>query len=220
MFVIDTIPLFIYITDSWYRYRFKIEGFMHKKSTISEIMSLLSNPIIPGGIRSYLSVCGTPGCRCKDKKDPKKHGPYNKLSYSVGGKSSSMFIKTINLSEAENMVGNFKRIKELLNILALENIDILRTNNFDISSLPIINNPDLSIKNTDVSIKIFKEKAELRNKVILSNKGKIRDLEKSRIEWKDKAINRKSELENLKNEILILKRDDLIQKKKTAEKNP
>ena len=179
---------------------------MPTKSPINEIMSLLSNPIIPGGIKSYLSVCGTPGCRCKDEKDPKKHGPYNKLSYSVAGKSSSMFIKTINLSEAENMASNFKRIKELINILALENIGTLRKNNFDISSLPVINNPDLSTKSTDVSIKKFKEKAELHNKVILSNKGKIRDLEKSRKEWKEKAINRKSEIKNLNNEILIQKK--------------
>lgn len=206
MFVIDFIPLFVYITDILIRYRLKKEGFMLKKSTINEILSLLSNPIIPGGIKSYLNICGTPGCRCKDKKDPKKHGPYNKLSYSVAGKSSTMFIKTIHLSEAENMVGNFKRIKELVNILALENVDTLRKNNFDISSLPIINNPDLSIKYTDVSIKKLKEKAELRNKVILSDKGKIRDLEKSRNEWKEKAINRKSEMENFKNELLIQKK--------------
>ena len=104
------------------------------------------------------------------------------------------------------MASNFKRIKELINILALENIGTLRKNNFDISSLPVINNPDLSTKSTDVSIKKFKEKAELHNKVILSNKGKIRDLEKSRKEWKEKAINRKSEIKNLNNEILIQKK--------------
>lgn len=193
---------------------------MIKKTTLSEIMSLLSNPVIPGGIKSYLNICGTPGCKCKDKKNPKKHGPYNKLSYSVAGKSSSMFIKTINLSEAENMVTNFKRIKELVNILALENIHILRQNNFDIESLSTLIDSTSLIEKIDVYDKKLDEKAQARTKVLISNKGKIRDLEKSRNDWKQKAIERKSTNDKLKKEIQIMKRDTEDQKKKIETTSP
>ena len=36
----------------------------------------------PGSISEQYNVCGTPGCRCKDKKNPQKHGPYYQLSFT------------------------------------------------------------------------------------------------------------------------------------------
>jgi hypothetical protein len=39
-------------------------------------------PMNPGSIGKQWNVCGTPGCRCKDPKDPRKHRPYYQFSYT------------------------------------------------------------------------------------------------------------------------------------------
>jgi len=56
-------------------------------------------PMLPGSLSEQWNVCGTPQCRCKDPEKPVKHGPYYQLSFTVGGKSSTMFIKKEDLPE-------------------------------------------------------------------------------------------------------------------------
>ncbi len=67
----------------------------------------------PGSISKQYNVCGKKGCKCKDKDNPQKHGPYYQLSYSIRGKSSSVFIKEENLIEAVKRIDNYKKFKEL-----------------------------------------------------------------------------------------------------------
>ena len=47
----------------------------------------------PGSINTQMTVCGRKGCRCQDKTNPQKHGPYYQLSYVHQGKSSTQFIQ-------------------------------------------------------------------------------------------------------------------------------
>jgi len=70
-------------------------------------------PMLPGGITEQWNVCGRPGCRCKDPDNPRKHGPYFQLSFTVGGKSSSMFIKREHIAAARRCVRNYARFKTL-----------------------------------------------------------------------------------------------------------
>ncbi len=67
----------------------------------------------PGSISKQYNVCGKKECKCKDKKNPQKHGPYYQLSYSIKGKSSSVFIKKENLPEAKRRIENYQKFKEL-----------------------------------------------------------------------------------------------------------
>ncbi len=70
-------------------------------------------PMLPGSVSEQWNVCGTPGCRCKDPDKPVKHGPYYQLSFTVGGKSSTMFIKKEDLTEARRRIkccGLFKAL--------------------------------------------------------------------------------------------------------------
>jgi len=76
-------------------------------------------PMLPGSISKQWNVCGTPGCKCKDPEHPIKHGPYYQLSFSVKGKSSSMFVKAEQLPEAERRVRRYRRFKEL-------NVELIR----------------------------------------------------------------------------------------------
>lgn len=66
-----------------------------------------------GSLSKQYNVCGKAGCRCKDKKNPKKHGPYYQLSYSNKGRSSSQFIKKEFLEETKKQIDNYKRFKKL-----------------------------------------------------------------------------------------------------------
>ncbi len=70
-------------------------------------------PMLPGGISEQWNVCGKQGCKCKDPDNPRKHGPYFQLSYTIGGKSSSMFLKREELAMARRCVRNYARFKAL-----------------------------------------------------------------------------------------------------------
>lgn len=87
-------------------------------------------PILPGSIGEQWNVCGTSGCKCKDLVNPKKHGPYYQLSFSVGGRSSSLFIRKEDLSEARKRVRNFQEFKKLTTELIQANVALIRKNGF------------------------------------------------------------------------------------------
>jgi hypothetical protein len=72
-------------------------------------------PIHPGSIGEQYNVCGTPGCRCKDPDDPRKHGPYYQLSFSWRGRSSTRFVRPDRIAATREKVANYKRLRELVN---------------------------------------------------------------------------------------------------------
>jgi len=67
----------------------------------------------PGSLSKQYNVCGNPSCRCKDAKNPKKHGPYYQVSYTHRGKSSSMFVKREEVKEVREQLANYQRFKKL-----------------------------------------------------------------------------------------------------------
>jgi hypothetical protein len=76
-------------------------------------------PLLPGSISEQWNVCGKAGCRCKAKDNPQKHGPYQKLSFTILGKSSTMFIKKDDLSEAKKRIESYGKFKKLCGELVL-----------------------------------------------------------------------------------------------------
>lgn len=84
-------------------------------------------PILPGTLSEQWNVCGQQGCRCKDKKNPVKHGPYYQLSYTIGGKSSTMFVKQERLEEVRKGMRNYRKFKELYHELLLASVLQTRT---------------------------------------------------------------------------------------------
>jgi hypothetical protein len=85
-------------------------------------------PMLPGSISEQWNVCGTPGCACKAEKNPVKHGPYYQLSFSVKGRSSTMFIKAEDVAEARRRIARYKRFKELSFELVQAYVDLARQN--------------------------------------------------------------------------------------------
>ena len=99
----------------------RIQKIKEELSTIGEMRS--------GSISKQYNVCGNPNCKCKDKKNPQKHGPYYQLSYVHKGKSSSQFIRQEFLVDTKKQLDNYKRFKKLVDQwihLALQHAKLTR----------------------------------------------------------------------------------------------
>ena len=66
-----------------------------------------------GSLSEQYNVCGTPGCRCK-ASPPEKHGPYYQLSYTRKGKSTTRFIRKLNLAMVKRQLRNYARLRSLV----------------------------------------------------------------------------------------------------------
>ena len=77
----------------------------------SQLRSL--GPMRPGSLSRQYNVCGKPGCRCKDSKNPRRHGPYYQLNYVYGGKKTSEFVRPQNLKVVRSQLANYKRLRRL-----------------------------------------------------------------------------------------------------------
>lgn len=85
-------------------------------------------PMLPGSISKQWNICGTAGCACKAAKNPIKHGPYYQLSFSVKGRSSTMFIKEGDVAETRRRIKRFKKFRELSFELVQAYVDLAREN--------------------------------------------------------------------------------------------
>jgi len=85
----------------------------HRIEQVKKELATLG-PVHPGSLGEQYNVCGTPGCHCKDPKNPQKHGPYYQLSYGWRGKSSSLFVRPGRVTEMREKVTNYKRLRELV----------------------------------------------------------------------------------------------------------
>ncbi len=66
-----------------------------------------------GSLTEQYNVCGKQHCRCKDKKNPQKHGPYYQLSYTRYKKSTSEFVSKDRLDAVRKHLDNYKTFMRL-----------------------------------------------------------------------------------------------------------
>ena len=71
----------------------------------------------PGSMRPQYNVCGNPSCRCKDKTNPVKHGPYYNLSFTFKGKNSTKFIREGLVENFKQYVANYRDFRNSIEIL-------------------------------------------------------------------------------------------------------
>jgi hypothetical protein len=83
----------------------KIEQLKHQLAELG--------PMHPGSLSEHYNVCGKPGCRCKDRKNPQKHGPYYQLSFTWRSKGRTRFVRAEGLAEMRRKIANYKRFREL-----------------------------------------------------------------------------------------------------------
>jgi hypothetical protein len=70
-------------------------------------------PMRPGSLSRQYNVCGKAGCRCKDPKQPRRHGPYYQLNFVYRGKKSSKFIRPEILKQVKAQLANYKQFRRL-----------------------------------------------------------------------------------------------------------
>jgi hypothetical protein len=80
----------------------------HLRQQLTEL-----GPMHPGSLSEQYNVCGKPGCRCKDPKNPQKHGPYYQLSFTWRGKGRTRFVGAERLAKVRQKIANYKRFREL-----------------------------------------------------------------------------------------------------------
>jgi hypothetical protein len=94
-------------TTTLKRLQGKIEAIKKKLLTIEDMR--------PGSLSKQYNVCGKPTCRCKDPLRPKKHGPYYNLSYTLGGRSRTEFVKKDQVKLVKKQIEAFRLFKKLTN---------------------------------------------------------------------------------------------------------
>ncbi len=106
---------------------------MFPERKIAQIKRKIINlgPVLPGSISEQWNVCGTPGCICKSAINAIKHGPYYQLSFSVKGRSSSMFIRKQDVNEARRRIKRYQELKELIFELVQAYVDLVRIKGFE-----------------------------------------------------------------------------------------
>lgn len=67
----------------------------------------------PGVLSQQYNVCGSPGCRCK-ATPPAKHGPYYQISVKRHGRSTTQFVRELDLPEVQTQLDNYRRLRELV----------------------------------------------------------------------------------------------------------
>ena len=71
-------------------------------------------PMHPGSISQQYHVCGTPSCRCHHPTEPRKHGPYNKLTYVHRGKPVCRFVQATHVDELKARLAAYKKFRALI----------------------------------------------------------------------------------------------------------
>jgi hypothetical protein len=90
-----------------------LKSIQHQIEAIKKQLAEMG-PMHPGSLSEQFNVCGNPTCRCKDPKDPQRHGPYYQLSYTWRGKSSTRFVRQEGVAKMREKVANYKRMQELV----------------------------------------------------------------------------------------------------------
>ena len=170
------------------------------KKLLQELIAL--EGILPGSVSKVYNVCGKKDCKCKDKKNPRKHGPYNLLSYTIAKKSSTKFIKDEDLALTIEMQQNFRRLREIIQELSLAYMELVKNEGISAarefaSSLSVDFNMNTSSSEKRLLHKIneltkkvdsWREKAKNKTTAINAMKARIKQLEESRDYWKKRAL--------------------------------
>ena len=137
---------------------------------------------LPGSVKEQYTTCGQANCRCKSKVNPQKHGPYNQLSFSLKGKSSTMFIKGPDIDNVNTMTESYKSHRELTIEIARQMVELCR---------------DKGIKQAQQAYDEVYNSAIRKRAGERSETGRMKELRASRDKWKARAVKRGEELKKV-----------------------
>ncbi len=177
---------------------------------------MINIPMLPGVLEQHYNTCGKRGCRCLNKENPQKHGPYYRLSYMVKGKNSSISVNKSDAYLVREMTEAYKEYRNLPIELGLEMIELCKKEGVSVavdkykSIMSEIEKETGHCKSESIKLKEvinskekWKEKAIERRKEINSKNKKVKELEKSRKDWKSKYLSEKADKKEVEKELLL-----------------
>ncbi|MCK5015373.1 MAG: hypothetical protein KAS66_16320 [Candidatus Omnitrophica bacterium] len=176
--------------------------------------------MLPGTLAEYYNVCGKTPCRCKDKDNPQKHGPYFQLSYNLRDKNSSISVKKRDAELIRQMTDNYRIHVQNTQDLSLELLELYKNEGYqtmidkyerliehEISKKTGARPESAVLRETKTSLEKWKNKSIERRIEIEKLKVKVRDLSASRDNWKSKAVQTGTAVKELQAEVLTLKKN-------------
>ena len=200
------------------------------KSSVATLVN--PHPVLAGKVRTLMSSCGKPGCKCMKKNNPEKHS-YNQLSYTHEKKTKTMYVKKSNIEVIKKMTDNYKDLRQatlnlgheaavLIKAHGVEEAESIITDTFDQVRQKVMNiKPEsVNLRKIRASRKNWKNKAMARQAVLGKNRVQIRDIKKSRKSWKLKAINTQKQIKTVQKELKDAnKKISRLEKKLDSKKN-
>ena len=104
---------------------------MLKRKVLERKIEVLKKKILeigemhPGSLSEQYNVCGTSGCKCKDKSNPVRHGPYTKLTFTFQGKGRCKFIRKECIDDFMRFTSNYRKFREHIEQLVQYNIELI-----------------------------------------------------------------------------------------------
>ncbi len=176
-------------------------------------------PILPGSISRQFNVCGMPGCRCKDRENPRKHGPYFQLSYGAKGRSSSMFVKEADAEMAGMMTENYRRLRDLTVDIGFEMVALSREKGVDEAARiysDILEREKARSIGREPEPQAQKEaggereRKLARSSMIEKKRVEARDLRASRSKWSEEALSLRKKLAALEGRLESAENDKFL----------
>lgn len=158
-------------------------------------------PPLPGSMSEQYKVCGKPRCRCKDENNPRPHGPYHQVSYTLNRKSSSLSVKPGEVDDVRKMNESYKNLRSLLVQLSEESVSLCRESGVSEARRQMSEAISRAKSKLGASRRSqkpplyllrsrdkWKQKALQRKDSLEKNRIRIRDLNKSREKWRNEAL--------------------------------
>jgi len=95
----------------------KQDSILHRIQQLEERIAALKAMLMnlgalhPGSLSKQYNVCGKPGCRCKDPRHPRRHGPYYQLNYVFRGQKTSRFIPRPEVAQLRKELARYKALR-------------------------------------------------------------------------------------------------------------
>jgi hypothetical protein len=86
----------------------------HSRAALWQQLMALS-PLCSGSLHEQYLRCGKPSCRCHDRKEPQRHGPYYLWIRRIGGKQVNRTLRPgPELERIREGVANYQKMQRLL----------------------------------------------------------------------------------------------------------
>jgi hypothetical protein len=113
------------------RIKASLNALMNRKKKLFN-MIIKNHMFCNGTIGEKFEICGNKKCACRNKTNPKLHGPYKNLYYRGGDKNGTLHLTLEKAEHAKIMVQQYKKVTDIIQEVACINLELLRRKNFDL----------------------------------------------------------------------------------------